>query len=172
MIDHLADIVNEFPGSLNRTRCFAHILNLVAKSILKQFDSPKQNGLESVLDTLEDELESEADDSDGGDESMDVDWAAGDADNNDNEMVDGRSEMTEEEIKVLEETVKPVRVVLMKVVKLLHNSRYVTYNFISFERPHMLLKIHRPSSSRNGLRFLIGWRKPAKRRGKNHLANE
>src|SRR6202030_1804579 len=41
MISHLATILEEFPGSANRTRCFAHILNLVAKCIMRQFDAPK-----------------------------------------------------------------------------------------------------------------------------------
>ena len=38
MIDKLAKLLEEFPGAANRTRCFTHILNLVAKSIMKQFD--------------------------------------------------------------------------------------------------------------------------------------
>ncbi|KAA1479953.1 hypothetical protein DENSPDRAFT_744231, partial [Dentipellis sp. KUC8613] len=41
MIDELADIVDEFPGPVARTRCFAHVVNLVAKSLLRQFDVPK-----------------------------------------------------------------------------------------------------------------------------------
>ncbi|KAF8964442.1 hypothetical protein BDZ97DRAFT_1624243, partial [Flammula alnicola] len=38
MIDHLATLLAEFPGSANQTRCFTHILNLVAKCIMRQFD--------------------------------------------------------------------------------------------------------------------------------------
>ncbi|TDL13591.1 hypothetical protein BD410DRAFT_698087, partial [Rickenella mellea] len=41
MVSVLADTITAFPGSANRTRCFAHILNLVAKSIIKLFDVPK-----------------------------------------------------------------------------------------------------------------------------------
>ncbi|TDL16424.1 hypothetical protein BD410DRAFT_702142, partial [Rickenella mellea] len=41
MTSKLAEILDTFPGAANRTRCFAHILNLVAKSIIRQFDLPK-----------------------------------------------------------------------------------------------------------------------------------
>jgi hypothetical protein len=34
MIEHLSTLVENFPGAANQTRCFTHILNLVAKSIL------------------------------------------------------------------------------------------------------------------------------------------
>ena len=42
MIDHLAILLEAFPGLANHTRCFTHILNLVAKCIMKQFDAPKK----------------------------------------------------------------------------------------------------------------------------------
>jgi hypothetical protein len=38
MIDAL---VAAFPGAANQTHCFTHILNLVVKVILHQFDAPK-----------------------------------------------------------------------------------------------------------------------------------
>jgi len=49
MIDALAELIVTFPGAVNRTRCFTHILNLVMKAILHQFDVSKaQEG--EVLD--------------------------------------------------------------------------------------------------------------------------
>jgi hypothetical protein len=42
MIEHLSTLIENFPGAANQTRCFTHILNLVAKSILRQFDTPKK----------------------------------------------------------------------------------------------------------------------------------
>lgn len=42
MVKHLATLVENFPGAANQTRCFTHILNLVAKSILRQFDVAKK----------------------------------------------------------------------------------------------------------------------------------
>jgi hypothetical protein len=69
MIDHLVTLLEAFPGLANRTRCFTHILNLVTKCIMKQFDAPKKQkddgddvdedatGLQVALDELEDEQE-------------------------------------------------------------------------------------------------------------------
>jgi len=50
MVEHLATLVDNFPGAANQTRCFSHILNLVAKSILRQFDVPKNNSEAGDLD--------------------------------------------------------------------------------------------------------------------------
>ncbi|KAI9056832.1 hypothetical protein FKP32DRAFT_1557130, partial [Trametes sanguinea] len=38
MTEELADLLTAFDGDYSRTRCFLHILNLVAKSMLRQFD--------------------------------------------------------------------------------------------------------------------------------------
>ena len=65
MIDELGEIIPTFPGEPNRTRCFAHIINLVAKSVIKQFDIPKpragdtlDNGVADLI-TLAGEIELE-----------------------------------------------------------------------------------------------------------------
>ena len=42
MIESLADIMLDFDGEPNRARCLAHIINLVVKIILRQFDIPKK----------------------------------------------------------------------------------------------------------------------------------
>jgi len=42
MVKHLTTLVENFPGAANQTCCFTHILNLVAKSILCQFDMAKK----------------------------------------------------------------------------------------------------------------------------------
>lgn len=42
MVESLEVLIDDFPGTANQTRCFLHILNLVVKSILKQFDLPKE----------------------------------------------------------------------------------------------------------------------------------
>jgi hypothetical protein len=42
MVEHLAVLLETFPGAPNQTRCFAHILNLVAKSVLRPFEAPKK----------------------------------------------------------------------------------------------------------------------------------
>ncbi|KAH7903432.1 hypothetical protein BJ138DRAFT_979674, partial [Hygrophoropsis aurantiaca] len=38
MTDKLADLVPHFGGEVSRTRCFLHIVNLVAKSLIREFD--------------------------------------------------------------------------------------------------------------------------------------
>ena len=78
MIEHLATLIESFPGTANQTRCFTHILNLIAKSVLRQFEAPKSKGgkvlddaareLATIFDELEDDEEDLNDDaeSDGG----------------------------------------------------------------------------------------------------------
>ncbi|KAI0749007.1 hypothetical protein BC629DRAFT_1242050, partial [Irpex lacteus] len=41
VVDELQLLIDGFDGSANRTRCFAHIANLIAKAILKPFDVGK-----------------------------------------------------------------------------------------------------------------------------------
>ena len=61
MTDELSVLLEEFPGSVNRTHCFTHILNLVAKSILKQFDVPKTKAGEDSdrLTNIQDKMSEE-----------------------------------------------------------------------------------------------------------------
>ena len=79
---------------------------------MKQFNAPKGKAtLESALDDFENELENELEDN----EEEDLDLM--DADKIDDDKVDDdeEDEMSEEEIVALEESVKPVRLVLSKV---------------------------------------------------------
>jgi hypothetical protein len=48
MIDSLATIVADFPGEANCSRCLAHIVNLVVKIILRQFNVSKKKGKQDV----------------------------------------------------------------------------------------------------------------------------
>ena len=43
MIESLTKIISHFPGASNRACCTAHIVNLVTKIILRQFDSKKKS---------------------------------------------------------------------------------------------------------------------------------
>ena len=79
MVDVLAELVVAFPGAANRTRCFAHILNLVVKVILRQFDVLKAKAnevldvaLQALVDLAGDiEMEGEAMDDRGDDDDDD-----------------------------------------------------------------------------------------------------
>ena len=42
MIKELAVQLNDFPGSASQVWCFTHILNLVVKSIMHQFNVPEK----------------------------------------------------------------------------------------------------------------------------------
>ena len=41
MIRQLEELIDEFKGQESQTHCFTHILNLIVKSIIWQFDVPK-----------------------------------------------------------------------------------------------------------------------------------
>ena len=55
MIEELANLLENFPGPANQMRCFTHVLNLVVKSIIRQFDLPKTKG-GAVLNKAAEEL--------------------------------------------------------------------------------------------------------------------
>ncbi|KAG2040739.1 hypothetical protein BDR03DRAFT_806750, partial [Suillus americanus] len=38
MVAELAELIPHFSGPTSRTRCFLHIVNLVAKSLIHEFD--------------------------------------------------------------------------------------------------------------------------------------
>ena len=115
MIDELAVLLEDFPGAPNRTRCFTHILNLVAKSVLKQFDLPKAKAGEALtaaaqaLSTLAGDIETEETEM-GRDMAQD-----GDEDDDEDGLADVRDGMSDEEISELDESLQPVRLVLVKV---------------------------------------------------------
>jgi hypothetical protein len=50
MIEVLADLIVGFPGKANQTCCFVHILNLIVKTIIKQFYIPMKPTGEELSD--------------------------------------------------------------------------------------------------------------------------
>lgn len=115
MIDELAELLIAFPGAANRTRCFTHIINLVVKVILHQFDVPKAKAdealtaaMKALVDLAGDiEREGETMDERGDDEDEDDDREEG--------WVNPRDRMSQEERDDLDLSVQPVRLVLVKV---------------------------------------------------------
>jgi hypothetical protein len=113
MIEELADLLDNFPGPANQTRCFTHVLNLVVKSIIRQFDSPKSKNDKNLNDATNELLslagnvefdEERREDEDGEDEDDNVEgW------------IDERTLMTEDQVKKLDESVEPLRLLLTKV---------------------------------------------------------
>ena len=102
MVKELEKTLVNFPGEASRTHCFCHIINLVAKSVITQFDVPNDANLagqmevEEARQQLEDKQENKDTDDDKG-------W------------VDERAEMSAVELVVLDCDVFPARRVLTKV---------------------------------------------------------
>jgi hypothetical protein len=116
MIHELADLLPNW-SVVNRTRCFAHIVNLIAKSLLKQFDVKKKN---ADKDPEDDELEELAAGLDGEEQHMlEVTGDDDDDDDTNNDDIDGwvdeLEDMDEEERKELLRSIRPVSRVLVKV---------------------------------------------------------
>jgi hypothetical protein len=114
MINALAELVVAFPGAANRTRCFTHILNLVVKVILRQFDVPKAKADEALdiasqaLVDLADDIEIEKAVMNDGDEDDD-------ADDRDEGWFDPHSGMSQDQQEELNLAVHPVQLMLVKV---------------------------------------------------------
>ena len=105
MVEELDNLIKGFLGAAARVQCFNHIINLSAKSIIQQFDSPKIDGEDlddpnALTEDLEDEEDEESD--------------RVDPDNTDG-WIDEWDEMSEDEVEELELDVKPIRFALLKV---------------------------------------------------------
>jgi hypothetical protein len=117
MILQLEELIDEFKGEESQTRCFTHILNLIAKSVIRQFDVPKAQAdkvfdevttalmeLAGNIDAKEQEMAESRDDSDDDEEDENLEgW------------VDERVTMTVEQLAALDKAVQPVRLMLIKV---------------------------------------------------------
>jgi hypothetical protein len=117
MIAELANLLDDFPGPANQMRCFTHVLNLVVKSVIQQFDLPKTKG-DRILDDAAKELLALAGNIEFEEEElMRTDGKEGDEAEDDNVegWIDERLHMTEVELEVLDGSVEPVRLVLTKV---------------------------------------------------------
>ena len=135
MVDELKDLVEDFPGPANQTRCFTHILNLVVKSILCQFDLPKSKS-GKVLDGGTDELDEGTEEllALAGDIEVEEEVLSRDGDGGvaveepDNDNIEGwideRTLMDDDDLEDLDQSVKPVRVLLTKV------SNYLIHNYL------------------------------------------
>jgi hypothetical protein len=116
-IDKLVDLLPNFPGPANRCRCFLHVVNLVAKTLLKQFDVPKKK-VDEALDEAERQLLELAAD-------LDIEEATtvaenglgGDSEENDDVegWIDETSDLSDDERAELRANTQPVRLVLVKV---------------------------------------------------------
>jgi len=109
--------MEDFPGSANQTHCFSHTLNLSAKAILKQFDVPKAKS-DRVLDEATQALAELAEDLDL-EERVEQEMREIEEDGGEDEPLHTRDNFREgladDKIRELEESVQPVRLMLVKV---------------------------------------------------------
>ena len=117
LVEELTKILPHFGGQTNRTRCFLHIVNLVAKSLLREFDAPIKNaGSDEDLDELmEDTMEQEDLQTQVNDSNKDVD-----DDDDDEGWVDEVALLSPRERATLAQSIRPISAILIKV-------RLVTY---------------------------------------------
>ncbi len=115
MVEELAQRIPSFSGQTSHVRCFAHVINLVAKSLLKQFDSPKcQNGNTDGNDGSDFLFPELADDIDLEDEDAQSDPELVSKDNTEG-LVDVLADMDIDERKAFELEIMPIRTALAKV---------------------------------------------------------
>jgi hypothetical protein len=116
MIEELASMLDAFPGPEHQTRCFTHILNLVVKTIIKQFDLPKARAGQ-ILDKATAELLKLAGDIETEEKIALTNGEDGEEGEDDNVegWIDERETMDVAELEELEASVQPVRLLLTKV---------------------------------------------------------
>jgi hypothetical protein len=118
MINELANIIITFPGDENRTRCFNHVIALVAKSLIRQFDVLKGQA-DAALDEAERELSDLAEGIDIEDETTRAEWEGTDNEDDESDNTDGWvdevARLSAADREELEASVTPVRLVLVKV---------------------------------------------------------
>lgn len=164
MVAALGRKVPSFDGERMRGRCFAHILNLIIKSILQQFES-KTRG-QQVIEEPESESESESESEGESNSEEDPDNSEEDSENNegghnkpsgdndndgDGSEIDGETHdnddgwyderivMKQKDIDELDKGVEPVRGMLSKVRTHWYISASQTTHLITFTSPPYLI---------------------------------
>lgn len=119
MIKDLAALVPEFAGSASHTRCFLHTINLVAKSLIREFDVAKKEA-NGALDGKDVEVANEIDELRKDDENEEDVIVLQDLDDNeltdnDEGWVDDVKLLPADEHNKLQKNIRPVKLILLKV---------------------------------------------------------
>lgn len=119
MVNELSRLTPTFAGPASQTRCFLHIVNLIAKSLLRQFDATTKSSNGIATDSAGDELEEEElteNELEGRDvENFAEDEDENQAGDNDEGWVDESRDLTARDLEELQRTTRPVRAALLKV---------------------------------------------------------
>jgi hypothetical protein len=113
MVEDLEFMLEDYPGEAARARCFLHIVSIVAKTIVKQFDIPKKNSKDPV-DILNQELYKLAE----GTEEEDAQTLSErvDSEEDDEAVADELAgDLNEEDRERLLAELRPIRLLLVKV---------------------------------------------------------
>jgi len=106
MVRELSDKVPAFGGVTTHTRCFLHTVNLVAKSLIREFDTKKQDADQALA---EEELSMEIEEDDGMIDDGDT------AEDNDDGLIDEVELLDDTERFALENDIRPVKLALVKI---------------------------------------------------------
>ena len=119
MIRELEMLTPTFAGFASHTCCFLHVVNLIAKSLIRQFDAKTMIEGNAELTEWAKGLAEEQDEFQKGDgdnaNNDDNDKEADCADKDEDGMVDAMADLTEAEKDELERSKRPVKLVLLKV---------------------------------------------------------
>ena len=153
MIEELIDQIGEFPGEANRTRCFNHIVALVAVRVVRQFDVPKKHNMDGTNDA-ENELRELAEGSDIKEAVSQTEWESTEGDDKDD--VDG-VEWQDDETTVLDRdtlntSLKLGRMLMIKVCREQKKRSTNSPQPCSSERSRLQSSIRAQSCCRCGLR--------------------
>jgi hypothetical protein len=128
MVDKLEDLLPDFGGRASHTRCFLHTVNLIAKSLLREFDVTKKNAAaaldSNVLDdddSIVNELADLSADIEREESHMvgeyNVTGREDDSLDNEEGWVDEVALLPEDEQIELQRNIRPVKLVLLKVMQ-------------------------------------------------------
>ena len=121
MVETLAKVISHFPGTANCARCTAHIINLVTKMILRQFDAKKTNGTTKKSNDTGDNTNNEPNNTELVNDEDDLTGLAEGLNREEQEVADDEdeemSENVEADLKDLEEALKEEVLEVAKLVK-------------------------------------------------------
>jgi hypothetical protein len=123
MINKLSNLIKLFPRGANCAWCFNHVVILITKSSIHQFDVPKGQA-DVALNKAERELRDLAEGIDIEDEMTQGEWEApggDDEEENGEGWVDEVAALSIANHKKLKANVRPIRLVLVKVSHLFNS---------------------------------------------------
>ena len=114
MIQELAYCVPTFASAASQIHCFFHVVNLVTKSLIRQFDVQKRDADTALNIHVETDAYEEEDEDENITADKDKDEEVAEPDNPD-EWIDELEHLSEEEREALEVDIRPVKLALVKV---------------------------------------------------------